>query len=174
MTSVKKGGSCLASLQRQLVLKAVEIARADMEPIIEENNLRILAILASMDRPIRRAKLAELSGYDYENGAFEYRLKKLTENGILRRKRKNRDTFYELTSIGKHQVKGVIGLLEFVLRNRLSDPRYAAHRERIMSIYLVIDSVYDKLAREGYVVKTTSNGFTPVSGLSKLQAKLGR
>jgi repressor of nif and glnA expression len=155
-------------------LRAVEIARAEMEPIIEENNLRILAILACMDRPMRRAKLAELSGYDYENGAFEYRLKKLTENGILRRKRNNRDTFYELTTVGKHQVRGIIGLLQFVLRKRLSDPRYTAHKERIMSICLVIDSVYDKLAREGYVTKSTSNGFTPVSDFSHLRAKLGR
>ena len=66
-----------------LVLEAVEAAEHDIGLVLQEDSLRILSVLAAASRPLRRADLANFAGFNPEAGVFEYRLRKLLENGLL-------------------------------------------------------------------------------------------
>ncbi len=141
-----------------LILEAVKAAEQDIGLVLQDESLRVLSVLAAASRPLRRADLATLSGFDPDAGnPFEYRLKKLMEAKMLVKESQNGATYYDLTDIGRKKVRGILGLLKYVAQNRLNEPKYVPHRERIVSICTTIDTIFNKLEEKG-LVSATGNG----------------
>jgi len=156
-----------------LVLEAVRVAEQDIGLVLQEDSLRILSVLATASRPLRRVELATLSGFDPEVGVFEYRLKKLSESKMIQKVRQNGNvTYYDLTDIGQHKVRGIIGLLKYIAQKRLDEAQYAPHREKIVSICRTIDTIFNKLETKGYVSILGNHEVRPIHELTIRKQKL--
>jgi repressor of nif and glnA expression len=134
-----------------LILEATKMATQDIGVIIDDNNLRILTILATSDKPVRRADLASWAGLNAKDGSFQYRLRSLAEKGLIRGQRQNGKTYLTLTNEGRYKARGIIGLLRFVVKEKLNDPEYRPYRDKILRLNSCIDTIYEKLEKEGLV-----------------------
>jgi DNA-binding PadR family transcriptional regulator len=159
-----------------LILEAVKLAEKDLDMVLDERKLRFLSALAAAGS-LQRKNLAEYAGFDPRDGVFEYHLRKLIADQIIRKAQNgNGSTIYELTPIGRQKVKGLIGFLKYIITTKLEDSSYVSYREQLISINKVIRDVEKRLLDAG-LIKISGNITIPVnqfrkSSLSRIQRRM--
>ena len=113
--------------------------RRDLELFLDIKRCRILAVLALHPSPIYREQLAELSGLDPHVGETGRMFEELENRQYIVPVDPNKKPLqYVITREAREVAETIIGTFFFAADNKLDDPRWRPHRNRLLEFCRIL------------------------------------